>query len=197
MRKIPTIFERDWDGDRSRVLDQPTPGCEWVFAGEGVVTKKYDGSAALYEDGRLWKRHEVRQGKPTPEGFRQVEDDLGTGKTVGWVPVGDGPEDKWHRDALARRTSELNAGTYELIGPKVQGNPEQVAQHELVPHAQAPQYEVTRTYDGLREALSRLDVEGFVFHHPDGRMAKIKARDFGIKRGASNQERDPAKGPEA
>lgn len=91
MKKIPTIFERDWDGDRSRVLDQPTPGCEWVFAGEGVVTKKYDGSAALYEDGRLWKRHEVRQGKPTPEGFCQVEDDLSTGKTVGWVPVGEGP----------------------------------------------------------------------------------------------------------
>jgi hypothetical protein len=184
VKKIPTIFERDWEGDRSRVLPTPTPGCEWVFAGEGVVTKKYDGSACLYEDGQLWKRHEVREGKATPEGFRQVEDDLETGKTVGWVPVGDGPEDKWHRDALARATEELNPGTYELIGPKVQGNPEQVAQHELVPHSKAPQYEVTRTYEGLRLALAALDIEGFVFHHPDGRMAKIKARDFGLKRGA-------------
>jgi hypothetical protein len=182
MRKISTIFERDWDGDRSRVLPIPTPGCEWVFEGEGLVTKKYDGTACLYQDGRLWKRHEVRGGKQMPDEFMQVDDDLETGKIVGWVPVGEGPENKWHRDALARAAEELSPGTYELIGPKIQGNPERVEQHELVPHALAPLYEVTRTYEGLKAALSRLDVEGFVFHHPDGRMAKIKQRDFGLKR---------------
>jgi hypothetical protein len=182
MKKIATIFERDWDGDRSRVLPVPTPGCEWVFAGEGVVTRKYDGTACLWREGQLWKRHEVRNGKIGPHDFLHEEDDLNTGKIVGWIPVGDGPEDKWHRDALARVIEELNCGTYELIGPKIQGNPEHAAQHELVPHARAPQYEVTRTYEGLKEALSRLDIEGFVFHHADGRMAKIKKRDFGLKR---------------
>lgn len=183
MKKIPTIFERDWAGDRSRVLDLPTAGCEWVFDGEGVVTRKYDGSAVMIENGEFFKRHEVRQGKQTPEGFRQVDDDLKTGKIVGWVPVGQGPEDKWHRDAYARSGgTELPDGTYELIGPKVQKNPEMVPNHELVPHARAPQYEIDRTFRGVRIALERLDIEGFVFHHPDGRMAKIKARDFGITR---------------
>jgi len=180
MKKIPTIFERDWEGDRSRVLDQPVPGCEWVFAGEGVATRKYDGSACMVEAGALWKRHEVRQGKQTPEGFRLVEDDLETGKTVGWVAVGDGPEDKWHRDAFARDMT-LADGTYELVGPKVQGNPESFEQHTLVRHSDAESYIVPRDYEGMRDLLAELGVEGFVFHHEDGRMAKIKGRDFGLR----------------
>lgn len=176
MKKIPTIFIRDWEGDRSRVLDKPTPGCEWVFTGEGVATRKYDGSACLIEDGILFKRHEVRAGKSTPEGFRQVDDDSETGKIVGWVPVGDGPEDRWHRDALAT-THHLPNGTYELLGPKVQGNPE-----HLTIHTEAQIFTVPRTFERIRDLLAGLDVEGFVFHHPDGRMAKVKARDFGIRR---------------
>jgi hypothetical protein len=153
----------------------------WVFAGEGVATRKYDGTACLIEDGVLYKRHEVRPNKQIPEGFRQVEDDLETGKTVGWIPVGEGPEDKWHRDALARNQG-LPDGTYELVGPKIQGNPERFDQHTLIRHSDAEPYIVPRTYEGMRNLLSELDVEGFVFHHEDGRMAKIKARDFGIKR---------------
>jgi hypothetical protein len=39
-----------------------------------------------------------------------------------------------------------------------------------------------RTFNELREWLSGMDIEGIVFHHPDGRMAKIKKRDFGIRR---------------
>lgn len=183
MKKIPTIFERDWEGDRSRVLDKPVTGCEWVFAGEGNALRKYDGTAVLIEEGRIWKRHEVRQGKATPEGFRQVEDDMKTGKTVGWVPVGDGPEDKWHRDALARSSQDLADGTYELVGPKVQGNPEGYDVHTFVRHDFCEGVgNLDRTYEGIREFLSGAGWEGIVFHHPDGRMAKIKARDFGIKR---------------
>lgn len=186
MKKIPTVFERDWDGDRSRVTDQVHPGCEWVLAGEGVATRKLDGTATMIRDGKLYKRHEVRQGKQTPEGFEQVEDDLGTGKTVGWVPVGDGPEDRWHREAFALMSREdVRDGTYELIGPKIQGNPEKSLDHTLVPHG--PERltladDPPRTFDGLAAWLSEHDVEGIVWHHPDGRMAKIKGRDFGIKR---------------
>jgi len=36
--------------------------------------------------------------------------------------------------------------------------------------------------EGLREWFKGRDIEGLVFHHPDGRMAKIKKRDFGLKR---------------
>jgi len=34
----------------------------------------------------------------------------------------------------------------------------------------------------LRDWIKPLDIEGLVFHHPDGRMAKIKKRDFGFRR---------------
>lgn len=37
------------------------------------------------------------------------------------------------------------------------------------------------TFDGLREWLTSHPVEGLVFHHPDGRLAKIKRRDFGLR----------------
>lgn len=183
MKKIPTIFKRDWDGDRSRVTESVEEGCEWVFLGEGNALRKYDGTACLVEGGRLYKRLELRGGKAAPEGFRPVDDDLNTGKVVGWVDVGMGPEDKWYRDALARSPEELLDGTYELVGPKVQGNPEGFAGHTLVRHDSCEGVgNLDRSFSGIKAFLSEAGWEGIVFHHPDGRMAKIKARDFGIKR---------------
>jgi len=41
---------------------------------------------------------------------------------------------------------------------------------------------VPRDFDGLRDFLAGHDVEGIVFHHPDGRMVKVKKRDFGLPR---------------
>jgi len=72
MNKIPTIFERDWKGDRSRVLNQVHSGCEWVAAGEGVATRKIDGSCCLVRSGVLYKRRELREGDSTPAEFEQV-----------------------------------------------------------------------------------------------------------------------------
>lgn len=187
MNKIPTVFERDWDGDRSRVLPQVVPGCEWVAEGEGVATRKYDGTCCLVRDGKLYRRHEVREGKPTPDGFEQVEHDEATGKLIGWVPVGDDPADKWHREAIPSPAT-LPDGTYELCGPKVQRNPEGYEHHLLIPHDHDhPQGalvlpEAPRTFDDLAHFLAVAGIEGIVWHHPDGRMAKVKARDFGLKR---------------
>ena len=39
-----------------------------------------------------------------------------------------------------------------------------------------------RTYDQIKDALENTDIEGIVWHHPDGRMVKIKKKDFGFKR---------------
>ena len=194
MQKIPTLFERDWNGDRSRVLPQVHSGCEWVVAGEGVATRKLDGTCCKISEGRLYKRRELRESDAAPPDFEAVERDEETGKTVGWVPVGVGPEDKFHREALehlraARQQwsdveSLLPDGTYELVGPKIQGNPEHWPSHSLIPHSDMllNLAEVPRTYAGLLDWCKGKDIEGVVFHHRDGRMAKIKLRDFGIKR---------------
>lgn len=176
------MFERDWVGDKSRVIDKIHPGCEWVIAGEGIATRKIDGTSCFVRDGKLFKRREVKPGDPLPLDFELSTTDDETGKTVGWIPVGDGPEDKWHRVAFVF-APHLGNGTYELLVPKVQGNPENFNEHMLVSHLTTGEYpDAPRTFDGLREWFQGMDIEGIVFHHPDGRMAKIKQRDFGLRR---------------
>lgn len=186
MKKIPTVFERDWNGDRSRVVDQVRAGCEWVLAGEGKPTAKLDGTCCMVRGARLYKRRELKATDVAPDNFDATEYDPETEKTVGWVPVGEGPEDRYHREAWAIPGMVYPDGTYELLGPKVQGNPEHAVTHVLIPHSSVDiLVEVPRTFDGLREWLTGKDMEGIVFHHPDGRMAKIKLRDFGLKRATS------------
>lgn len=182
MKKIPTMFERDWNGDRSRVVNQVHEGCEWVAVGDGWPTKKIDGTCCMVRGGQLYKRRELRNGDAVPLGFEESGHDAETGKTVGWLPIGDGAEDKWHRDAFAQWDG-LKDGTYELVGPKVQGNPEGYQRHELVAHDTLQlNSDIPRDFDGLRNWLATQAIEGVVFHHSDGRMAKIKLRDFGLKR---------------
>jgi hypothetical protein len=41
VQKIPTLFQRDWDGDRRFVTREITPGCEWVAKGEGTPTRDF------------------------------------------------------------------------------------------------------------------------------------------------------------
>jgi len=187
MKKIPTIFERDWNGDRSRVLDHINGAAQWVFDGEGIATQKIDGTSCLIRGGKLFKRREVKASdlanKPIPD-FEIADHDMETGKIVGWVPVTDAPEDRWHREAL-EWAPDLADGTYELLGPKIQGNPERETRHILVPHsalALDDEMQPERTFAAIRDFLASNDMEGLVFHHPDGRMAKIKGKDFGLKR---------------
>lgn len=193
MKKIPTLFVRDLK--THLVINEINPGCEWVVAGEGQATSKLDGTCCMIRDGKLYRRHEVRhRGNPKdgwqpflnyPDGWELATNmDMATGKEQGWVPVGDDPEDKYHREAIASAGDcwPLSDGTYELLGPKVQGNPEQVRVHTLRPHGAELLPEVPRDFDGLREWLATHDVEGIVWHHPDGRMAKIKGKDFGLRR---------------
>jgi len=181
MKKIPTIFKRNPYNMRE-ILNEMHKDCAWVFAGEGVPTRKYDGTCCMIKNGSMLKRRELKKGKPQPEGFELVGYDETTGKMVGWMPVTENKEDRWHIEAFG--DGNWPDGTYELCGPKVQGNHEGFETHVLVPHSEATQYEgVERTFNGIRDFLESMDIEGLVFHHEDGRMAKIKKRDYGQKRG--------------
>jgi hypothetical protein len=182
MKKIPTIFKRNPE-NMARVLPEINSECEWVAKGEGVATRKYDGTCCMIKGRRLFKRREIRRGKKQPADFILEEYDPNTGKSFGWVPVScDRPEDKYHCEAWFNQPG-LPDGTYELVGPKIQGNPEKYPQHTLISHANVEIYpDCPRTFEGLCAWLSDKDIEGIVFHHPDGRMAKIKKRDFGLNR---------------
>ena len=58
-------------------------------------------------------------------------------------------------------------------------NPEAYVSAVLVPHAEAQLLSnVPLGFDALAIWLHAHPYEGIVWHHPDGRMAKLKARDF-------------------
>lgn len=183
MKKIPTLFVRDWNGDRRYVTREVTPGCEWVIDGKGTPTRKYDGTCVMFDGERWWARREVKKDKLPPPNFIEVEHDAETGKTIGWGPIGDSPFNKYHEEAIMNMGGTYDTGwpvgTYELIGPSINGNPENWEEHFLMFHSFAASLpEAPRTFDGLAAWLHHMPYEGVVWHHPDGRMVKIKKRDF-------------------
>lgn len=201
MKKIPTLYVRDPE-DRRYVTDEVTRGCEWVLVGEGVPTRKCDGTCIRVQNDSeayaIWARREVKPGRTPPVGFVPLETDEITGKTVGWEPWLNSPFAKFIEEGVAAWAeehqlpdawhSDLRPGTYELIGPKINGNPEKVSRHELVRHADAdvPSLLLREGFDdgsvlspqAVVWYLGQQGWEGLVWHHPDGRMAKLKARDL-------------------
>lgn len=223
MKKIPTLFKRDPD-DMRKVTREVHPDAAWVLDGEGIPTRKYDGTCVGYfpkfngrvycipvvrgedwhggagsgdvpESGDLtgvWlARREVKPGKTAPAGFLPVQTDPATGKAVGWEPVEQSSFAKLHTQALANGVLDtwpheepVLGATYELIGPKVNGNPERLDEHILVRHGywaavdREEMQALQLDFDGLlRWLLDHPDWEGIVWHHPDGRRAKLKWRD--------------------
>jgi hypothetical protein len=181
VKKIPTLFQRT--DDRRFVRDEVTPGCEWVLNGEGVATRKYDGTCVSWQDGDWWFRREVKPGSEPPEGWVEEDHDAVTGKRVGWEPAR--PSSGFIlmlRDAIDHTLTfgqDIPEGTYELCGPKINKNPEGYTTHVLIKHSDAEVLDDTPwTFDGLADWLSRSTFEGIVWHHPDGRMVKLKRRDF-------------------
>lgn len=179
MKKIPTIFVRD-PANPARLTSECNNACLWVFHGQGVATRKFDGTACLVRGGILYKRYDCKKGRTPPEGFEPCDDpDSVTGHWPGWLPVSyTDPADKWFRDA----SQPTQDGTYELIGPRIQGNNENREAHRFVPHGEVgiilPHGDIT--LEGMGRFLADHCIEGIVWHHPDGRMAKIKRRDFGL-----------------
>lgn len=177
MRKIPTIFERDDATNRRYVTDKMLPECVWVLEPGAIPTRKYDGTCVLVDESHvLWARREVRPDGIMPPNFTAVEHDSATGKTVGWEPA--------EQSGFARYIEEasdaecLPPGTYELCGPKINRNPEGLDSHRLLRHGLEGPVLPAGFWDDPGRHLHALGWEGIVWHHADGRMAKLKARDY-------------------
>ena len=123
MQKVISLFKRDYEGTR-QIYNEIVEGAEWVVDGEGWATEKIDGTACLIRGGEILKRYDSKKGKTPPPDFEPAQDpDRITGHWPGWLPTSDAnPQDKWHREGLANAAGNIADGTYELIGPKVQGN---------------------------------------------------------------------------
>jgi hypothetical protein len=200
VKKIPGVFMRDNSTHDRLITDMPNPKSLWVLIPncEGTPYRKYDGTACMIEDGVLFARYDAKVhtfgedlGKPVrrkmPFGFRPCQEpDVVTGHWPGWVPVNDDPRFKWHLDAWKRhnRGVGMSNGTYELCGPKIGVNAEDIPVHVLIPHTQEPIPESAdplRTFEGIRFFFEKgPKMEGLVFHHPDGKMAKITRQMYGL-----------------
>jgi hypothetical protein len=187
MEKIPTIFDR---GSDFKVINKVRNGCEWVFNGEGAATEKIDGTNI---------RLTIRAGQVVRVEKRRNPSKVQKAQGIvdGWYVDADqfGKEDKWIFDAAqATNVSGWSDGEHscEAVGPSIQGNPLGLTEHICVPfNMTIPKYDdIPRSYDSLKDLLTKLEsiyspghlAEGIVFHHPDGRRAKIKRKDFNGKR---------------
>lgn len=204
MRKIPTLFRRDPD-QPALITREVHPDCAWVVEGLGTPTRKFDGTCmgyfpAVNGEVRIHKgigsdeitgrnditgvwlaRREVKRGQAAPDRFVLEQADPVTGKAVGWVPVDESPFHRYFSEALPRLGCSPYFGTYELCGPKINGNPEHFGMHSLVRHRDAEKLkDVPRDFDGLVAWLRGRAIEGIVWHHADGRMAKLKVRDVRV-----------------
>jgi hypothetical protein len=188
LKKISTLFKKD-PLNLGLIINEVNPENQWVIDGEGIPTRKYDGTAAAIIGGEIYKRYDVKKGRSIPAGAIACQEaDSITGHHPHWLKCDrEKKEDRYFFEAfdLAVECPTHRDGTYELIGEKVQGNPEKIGGHILVRHG-ADRIGVKKfDFEYLKSFLSNpsLDIEGIVFYHDsDDRMCKLRKSDFGIKR---------------
>lgn len=184
MKKIQTIFDRDWEGNRG-VIDKYVVNPN--FLKDSTPTEKIDGTnVRLTVRNHTLVRLEKRRNPSKSQKQKGIEEP--------WYVDADenDPTDK-HIWAAACHTglSDVPDGEWsgEAVGPGIQGNYYQLNKPFvcLFSLGRAPVLSgVPVDYDGLREYLSMehsivnpgVLIEGVVWHHDSGEMFKIKGKDF-------------------
>lgn len=183
MKKISTLFAKD-PSDLARVINKLNAENTWVMDGKAIATRKFDGTSTAIINGELFKRFDAKRGRSIPANAIPCQEaDLITGHHPHWVKCDrTKSEDKHFFEGFDSLELKID-GTYELCGPKVQGNPEKLEKHTLVKHGSEVLDFLSFDFDDLKIFLSENDIEGIVFHHiSDERMCKLRKSDFGIKR---------------
>lgn len=202
MQKMTTLFKKD-PNDLGRVIPEVNPENSWVYDDAGIkVYRKWDGTACIVIDGAPYKRYDWKVNKKTgkrgelPAGAIPCQpepDDGPMGHWPHWVPIlPDDPSSKWHHKAWVENKeagTPFPDTTYELCGPHFQGNPEKFTDSDhYIRHTQELIIEFPAGMDAFMgfpwwaDFLSRVDIEGVVFYHPDGRRCKLRKSDFGLVR---------------
>jgi hypothetical protein len=182
MPKLESPFVRELINDTYIVVDKINPGYEWVFENPDVIAcEKLDGTnvSILIEDGQIksiWNRTEripfFNKGKR-------------------WIV--EGVYNSFERGYMEFLPDGQHFG--ELIGPKVQSNHYKLDEHLWMPFNRMRNGFAFKSFGkypknfaafsewcktlmplyGLHLGLGKdTFVEGIVFYHPDGRMAKLR-----------------------
>lgn len=181
MKKIHSLFKRDFTQPSAPIIDE----YEVQLPADAIATRKFDGTAVRIWQDRIWNRFDAKHGKAAPPDFEpcEPEPDPITGHWPGWIPAD--LHLKANRsllEAIPADSVSLVDGTYELCGPRVNGNPEHFERHVLMPHGKEILADCPRTFEALRAWLTPRDIEGVVWWYQGEPVAKIKKRDFGLQR---------------
>lgn len=184
MKKIPTLFRREYDDGGVIMTREVTKGLEWVLDGEGEATEKVDGAACAIIDGVLYKRYDAKHGKQPPKGAIPCEEkpDPYTGHWPHWVKVDTRTAaDKWFVSAWMNSPwNENRDGTYEAVGLHFQSNPYGLDADFLERHGRIKIADFPRTWEGMKEYFRTHYIEGVVFWKDGEPKCKIKRSDFGF-----------------
>lgn len=201
MKKISTLFKRDFDEKHNAIL-YPEFKEEFKHLLEDkytIPTLKLDGTACAIIDGKFYKRYDAKKGKPAPEGAIPCDNpDPVTGHWPHWIEVLlNDKGSKWHIEAYKNTEGKLEDGTYEAIGPHFQNNPYHLEKDILIKHGIYVLSDLQKllnfdndtklktldelAYDVIRCYLLTHRLEGIVFWNKDKPVCKIKSRDYGIK----------------
>ena len=164
MKKIPTLFERQYENHKVvGITDKLTdPSFQDILDMKpGVLmTIKYDGTATAVIDGKIYKRFDAKKGKKPPAGAIPCCDpDHVTGHWPHWVAIhASDPADKYILAAFKGETIEnvrlilptsatvvtvneddtvstnLKPGTFEAMGPGINGNPYNLEENCITRH---------------------------------------------------------------
>lgn len=210
MRKLTHLFARVG----GQYIPEVEPGNEWALIRPTRVTVKWDGTCCAVFNGQLFARRQVKTSKlrareqrfnstplgailsESPAGFRPFY--IGSSRIYGWIPVTDDPNCRKHRQFLQEQSLSLTDplppghypdGTYELIGPGVNGNNHGLEKLELRKHGldcldfsidygYEPVDEVFRRFKRFFEKTPR---EGVVIWSVNHLACKVRSDGFGIK----------------
>lgn len=187
MKKIPTLFKREFHEDGTFTLtDQVKEGMEWVLTGEGLATVKWDGTPVYFDGTNWYKRFDYKAGRQLPENAIpcQTFADPITGHWPHWVLIKEKDKSNKHiisaiQNYLKFGSAQVSIGTYEAIGPNINGNNQGYTRNTLRYHGDCILTDFPRDFQRMSVWLREYPIEGVVFWLNGKPMCKIKRSDFG------------------
>lgn len=186
MKKIKTIFERNWNGDGKITREYSEKGLEGRLR-LGTATEKLDGqNVRLTVRNHTLVRLEKRRNPSKLEKAKGIEEP--------WYVDADefAPNDKYMWEAARNANlTDIPDGEWsgECLGKDIQGNPLNLPDNRVVLFScgKAPIFtDVPTSFDELKTWLpaqrskygNDCGIEGIVWHDAGGEMYKIKTKDF-------------------
>lgn len=162
------------------VNGQVDPAIDWLD--HAKPTQMYDGKPYAVINNKPYS-HLISSGQITQD---VIACNTFQGELWCWQPVPADDEDFW-RMWIDTYQQDYWDWTYEMVGPGINGDPEQAKRHVLRPHGTLIIHKLTPTIEAMKKYLITTDSEGIVWWEDpwdvNCRKVKVQQSDFNYKRG--------------